>query len=256
MMKTQSETSLWTEAVPLTLARAFKRTATLALCLFITMCGRSSDTGIGHAGKYAIPDSSAIVHLLSTRYSIEHCFLNSYRTPGDVRGVRAGGFARESTSEMMFEFFEENRDVFVIANPREEIVIVRGGGDSPTGRHIKFGQRFKGLDVFGTGGALYFDTSCSTFHFTGRLLPNSGLSVSPKRNSNEAERSALQFIRPSRPRAIVDSPPKLEIYAMDSTPILAWSVKVRFEPQQELEWGMIYHVSAEDGQILDAEQIL
>lgn len=209
------------------------------------------ELAVGSQGM--VPDSSEVVRLLNTRYSIERCSLNSYRTPGYVRGVRAGGFNRASTRELLFEFFERNKDVFLVANPRKEIVVVAGGGDTPTGSCIKFGQRFKGLYVFGTSGALCFDTVNSRFSFGGELLPNSPISVEPFISESEAADSALSFSRRSYPTASIDSSSVLAIFARGRTPLLAWRVKVRFEQGQH--WGMAYYVDANSGTILDAMEV-
>lgn len=153
-------------------------------------------------------------------------------TPMQIRGgilkARRDASAPEESADLATAraFLEENRSIFSLENPREELHLSGRVVDELGLRHLRFDQRWRGLDVWPADLIVHLDRSGHVTLMDGAYVPSPReVLTRPIVEAAAAARRAKAGV-PGADRAAV-SEPRLFIYAPGArSPRLAWSVEV------------------------------
>ena len=123
-------------------------------------------------------------------------------------------------------FLQENRSLLALENPREELRLSRGFLDELGMRHLRFDQRWRGLEVWPADLIVHLDRAGHVYLMDGAFVPSPrGVLVRPIVDAAAAARRARSGVS-GADRASV-SEPRLFVYAPGTrSPRLAWSVDV------------------------------
>lgn len=126
---------------------------------------------------------------------------------------RLAGGVRKSTgigsdADRVIACLAENREVFRLDDPAAELRIIEEVRDSGGRAHLRFGQVYRGLEVWGSGLTVHLDGDGAPYAFSGRYLPTpSGLDPDDFRVSREEAlaRAAAEYAEYSGSTAPVPS---------------------------------------------------
>jgi Zn-dependent metalloprotease len=140
---------------------------------------------------------------------------------GNLPAVRANVTTPQAAAQA---FFAENRDMFGMANPGAELSLVRDERDGLGMNHVRFQQRYNGVEVF--GGVLIAHTrGIRIASITGNYFPGLSLETQPALTIEQAADRARAAA--GAPDATVASERSgLAIYAKGERPALTWKVEL------------------------------
>jgi Zn-dependent metalloprotease len=154
------------------------------------------------------------------------------------------GVATERTSQV---FLQKNRALLRLDDPSVELTLVRRGSDEAGGRHLRFVQKFQGLEVWPCGLNVHLGANGDVNVLDGAYVPTpNAVGLHPGITAAEAQDRAKGSVPNGREGATKDV--TLVIYApLHEPPRLAW--KLGLDINFANAWVII--VDAEDGRVLN-----
>lgn len=180
--------------------------------------------------------------------------LGDWGTPVAVDGKLAVGSRAASTEELAYLFFNQNKDIFRMTNPHEELQPSQRTHD-PT-RHLWFDQWYHGVRVKSGAIGVHFDSTKSITGLSSGYFPDITLDPVPKLPGSIAENIALTVVRDSVSPSAVVIHKELVVFPMtligpDHTYRLAWSVVI--DGGDKLPGASTYFVDALTGKLFSVE---
>lgn len=162
----------------------------------------------------------------------------------DFRALRAHG----DPAEIALFFLEAHRALFRLKRPRRELAVLSATTDSLGSAHVKLGQVYEGLEVWGAEIAVHLDAEREVYLVSGRYVRTpEGLELRAELGASEAlSRAAEALGAPLRPDEA--SEPRLVIFPGESGELaLAFLVRARVSDAQV--WQIL--IDANDGHEID-----
>jgi len=168
----------------------------------------------------------------------------------------------KSTAEAVLSFIDSNKVVFKLDSPSEELFVMEELIDKLGNRHIKFGQIYQGIKLWGHDLVAHFDTEGGLYFLNARYSPtpteidiNAGR-ISQNRaveiaSENLSETVAIRQLSQNVKNLLDYDKPETELFIWinDNTqqPHLIWHVQIR--PNIRDHW--YYFIDAISGEILE-----
>lgn len=147
--------------------------------------------------------------------------------------------------DAVMEYLTDNRSLFRMSNPKEEIRTVKQVSDQAGNSCVALQQFYKGLPVVGGTLRVQFDTEKSISSVSNKFVPDLDIDVKPNITANQALKKAMADAKTGKPMA--DDSPQLVIYRRKGQTNLAWRLQIDdFENERDL----MYYVDAHDGSII------
>lgn len=142
---------------------------------------------------------------------------------GDLTPLNAQSDEKENT----YLFFEQNRELYRMLDPRDELQVKRIETDDLDMTHVRLNQIYKGIEVYGVEMISHFTSSGGLRSVNGKYIPGIDVSVVPDIDPDQAERTALSDISSNNtiPHPTVTKP-RLTIYPFQDDLYLAWLVEI------------------------------
>ncbi|MEE2777689.1 MAG: M4 family metallopeptidase [Acidobacteriota bacterium] len=187
-----------------------------------------------------------------TGNGVEVRFRRSAGTPRFVRGNKLERRARSARPDpgadrsIARRFLRENRKLFALDDPDAELSLVREEKDRLGRTHVRFTQRYAGLEVWPAGLTIHLDPQGDVDLMNGAYVATPrGLGIEPQLSAEEAAQKARAHFEAATDTPISD--PELIVYAPgDRPPRLGWRLAVH----KSIRFDMLVVVDAEDGAIL------
>lgn len=123
-----------------------------------------------------------------------------------------------------YQFFEENKNLYRIGNPKGELRVNKIITDDEYNLvHIKYQQYYKGIEVRGSISVVHMNKNNEIRSINSDYIPDIDLNVIPTISKNSAEQIAIQEIAVTNP-TIKNT--ELQIFTRDNENILTWSIKI------------------------------
>jgi len=191
-------------------------------------------------------------------------YTNSFNTPGFISGFKMINNDKNSkfqSSELAINIINDNKALFKLNDPVNELKIHSEEIDAEGNRHINFGQYYKGIPVWGKEITMHFDSGNNLYLVNSVYIPTpEDIDMSEGVKQSEAVDKSLADLRsftrieqlPDEIKKILNySGPVSEkcIWVDDKTgkSALAWFVAVR--PDVIHNW--YYFIDAKTGRILE-----
>lgn len=138
-------------------------------------------------------------------------------------------------------FLHETGALFGLTDPDHELVLAAQRVDLDGTAHVRFEQRWQGIEVWASGLIAHLDRAGHVYCVSGRTQPVSELGVSPRVDSL----AALATVRAMFPAATVVSLERA-VFAWGRPPVLAWKARA----QQGPEHDRLLFLDARTGELL------
>lgn len=178
--------------------------------------------------------------------------------PENLWGDLSKNQTKSEPLEATYEFFEQNKDLYGITNPREELKL-----RYPADKMVDFKQLYDGVEIYKSSIRAYFSPEGKLRGIMGGFVPNIDISTIPSVDSVSAIRIVKRDLKlpedyedkfwpeieKLRGRSVKRPPPaKLAIYSDKGEHHLAWVVRL-YVNETDNDWE--YFVDAHTGAILD-----
>lgn len=186
--------------------------------------------------------------------------------PEYIYGDLSKGQTKSDPVEAAYEFLEQNKDLYGITDPREELK-VKGVAKDKFGAMVDLKQVYRGVDIYQAGMSVHFTSSGKLKGITGGFGQVGNLSTTPTIDSNAATQIAKRDLN------YTDESEKKQkefeaIIGSNRSPVNASLVLASFQNQYHLIWIVdltrmaapggtwVYWVDAHKGAILNKESAL
>lgn len=188
------------------------------------------------------------IEKLKREYKVQIIHFNKKGIPDDIMGDLTPKGIKGDEKEITYKFFEDNRDLFKMVDPRKELKINRINKYQAGDTHIRMDQFYKGLKVFGHQLITHFNSAGKLKSITGTFLSEINVPTTPQIDSAKAVGIALSDIlskyKSAKPELFGI---ELIIYPFQDTIYLAWLIKIYIEnPPGDWE----YFLNAIDGTLI------
>jgi len=151
-------------------------------------------------------------------------FIKGNLTPKGLKSISTGQVSNNA-NEQTFLFFEENRELFQMVDPRKELNIARIDTDNLGMTHVKLKQMWQGVEVYGSEMIAHFTPTGELSILNGEFLAGIDVPVLPKITAQEADSIVL-----SKTESIGEKPvltkTQLVIYQYNAEFYLAWLIEL------------------------------
>lgn len=161
---------------------------------------------------------------------------------GDIPSEAVGSKSAGAQQQAALRFLEDNRIIFKLDKPGEELILLQQQGDDLGMSHLKFNQAYKGIPVWASQLIVHFDKDGEIKCINGRYHPSFEISTIPSISKEKAISLAQARAKYESGQAQVE----LYVYPKDGIFRLAWRVKL---PSIAFP-NMDILVDATDGRIL------
>jgi Zn-dependent metalloprotease len=209
--------------------------------------GHAPSTGVQDSlSKYKEFIGKTIIGRFGLRYT-----LDNYGIPTSITGDLSKGLTGTDVVEKSYQFFELNKDIFQIANPRKEFIVreVINEGMST----VKFYWAINGVKVQYGGYFLHFNKNGSLYTVEGQIDPEArNINTSPVISEEQGKSIVISDMEKIK----VDWPENAQTEIKTATLIIA-----RFEGELKLVWGISvtkgyegygYWIDAQTGKIIES----
>lgn len=146
-------------------------------------------------------------------------------TPAFISGklTNAGYTSSSNMSEDGIKFLSENKELFGLKNPKEELSVISNFTDELSMTHIKYQQMLNGIKIFHGQLIIHFNSDGSIESFNGRYFPTPEMNTIPSINNNTAidiAKNKLENYTPTKSSA------ELIIYSKGIKLILVYAVSL------------------------------
>ena len=167
-------------------------------------------------------------------------WLDGNLTPKGVQGD-----AKEKT----YKFFEENKDLYKMQNPANELKVISVVKDPDNRTYIRLKQLYKGIDVYGSELITHFNEKNELETVNGDFLTGITISVTPAITQEVAEKKMMNELHAKFVSVVPEVQTKrLLIYPFENKVYLTWHFVVRFGTPVPGWWE--YFVDALNGNII------
>ena len=185
---------------------------------------------------------------LKREYNVTNITFDKKGIPTFIKGDLTPKGIQGDEKEKTYKFFEENRELFKMVDPRNELQIARIAKDELGMTHVRLNQLYKGIKVYGSELITHFTSSGKLKSINGRFLSGINAPNTPRIGKAEAKGIALSDIlsnfKIAKPEV---SGTQLIIYPIRDVTYLAWLVKISFDnPPGRWE----YFINAFDGTVI------
>ena len=173
---------------------------------------------------------------------------DKHGTPTYIEGslTPSGAKSGDNAEEKTFQFFEENRGLFKLNEPRNELKIIRVKKDETGMTHVRLIQLYKGVEIYGAESITHFRNSGELSVVNGDFQTGIDISADPKIAASEAEGIALSNISYTGIKPEIKST-RLVIYKFNDVAYLTWISQISVEnPAGSWE----YFINAENGSLV------
>lgn len=148
-------------------------------------------------------------------------------------------------ADAVMEYLDDNRALFRMSNPKEEIRAVKQVSDEAGNSCVALQQYYKGLPVEGGTLRVQFDVEKSISSVSNKFLPDLDIDVKPGITADQAVKKALADAKNGK--LMAGDAPQLVIYRYKGRTCLAWRLQIDdFENLRDLK----YYIDARDGRII------
>lgn len=187
-----------------------------------------------------------------TRRGVEVYFDRDLGTPRMISGrpsAAAGGVARAVTDtprSVARKFLHQNRALYKLENPDQELAVVREDIDRLGKRHVRLMQTYAGIPLWGHEVAVHLERDNSVYMVNGHSAPTpTGVDVTPLLTANQASQRATRHLKAAQ---AAKTSTQLVFYTPEhGRPTLTYKVDV----VAGLDQSWQYFVDANSGMVLN-----
>jgi bacillolysin len=177
---------------------------------------------------------------------VERLIMNKKGIPNFIEGNLNPSGIKGNKEEQSLRFFEENKGIFGMQDPRNELKVIVTKKDNLGNTHIKLSQYYHGIRVYGSEFVSHFDKNDELRIINGEYLPKINTPYSPAISKNQAETIAIADFSLNTNFPVITGT-ELVIYKVKDIPVLTWLVKVTTKnPNGRWE----YFINALDGSVI------
>ncbi|MFH1372958.1 MAG: M4 family metallopeptidase [bacterium] len=181
----------------------------IAIAVFTTASAEVDEDGFGRF-------NTLILSPVISTYQADERGIPEYVEGNLSQPVAAGEEVAAALS-----FFADNKAAYRMADPAEELLLVRLDSDELGMRHVRFQQHFRGLPVIGSELIAHFSAEGVLHTVGGRYLPEIALETTPAVTAETAtalaETDLQSFFGPARP-----DEPQLVVFPWNEQYYLCW----------------------------------
>jgi bacillolysin len=158
-----------------------------------------------------------------------------------------GGLTPEKAA---IHFLSEIKEVFMMADPEQELSMLRTDRDPMGMTHVRFRQEYRGLRVYGSEMVVHFDSAGNIRSINGDYLPDLSMDTTPAISGEQAQAIALSDMSDAAARLTSQELlvfNRLLLGGQDDRDSLAWKTVIAASASAD-EW--VYFIDAHDGRIL------
>lgn len=172
-------------------------------------------------------------------------------TPNRLRG-RLTKPAEGKAEAIALQFLKENKNLFPLESPEEELFLKNITSDRGGSQHIRYQQIFKKLPIFGSELIVHLDSQNVVRGLNGKINAKIKLDVKPAIADEKVEKIVLKHAPGNKP--IAGRKPLLLILIRENKPWLAWHLTVdgvdKGLDNKEMPAVWEYFVDAKTGNVL------
>jgi bacillolysin len=168
-----------------------------------------------------------------------------WRTPEIVSGQIATESGR-APLQAAYDFFASRSESYHIDNPESELELIKDRTDQLGFHHLRFQQRFDGLDIWGCQTIVHFSAEGKVYLVAGQSVPTPQISTIPDRSSEEAAQIAADKVRNQLPKGETQTEAELVIYPQNGTTYLCWEVTVTHATRRDIRWKVFVNALTGD----------
>lgn len=209
--------------------------------LFIIFFG-----GLYHTVNSQEINSNNVSTELRNRYSIKSLKTNSVGIPTHVEGDLTPAGSQGDEIDISYTFFEENKHLFKMENPRKELIRKKIKKDELGMTHVFFNQTYKGVMVYGGELIVHFTSQKRIKSVNG--FYKHGINISPNPNISKQESediASLDLKNNFGTGDITDT--RLMVYNHEGAYHLIWKMMLKIDSPPG-NWE--YFIDANSGEIL------
>ncbi|SHH29216.1 M4 family metallopeptidase [Tepidibacter thalassicus] len=159
----------------------------------------------------------------------------------------------EKDMDGVIKFFEENKDIFKINNPKEEFELISKKTDNLGYTHIKLQQMYRGTPLYGRQYIVHFDDNGNIYVVNG-LIDNEVYKKFPKkadRSANIGRKSAIEIAKNEvKAKKIMGEPEvKYCFYELNNEYIPVYEVSLGVLEPEMADWHIFIH--AKTGEVVN-----
>ncbi|MEI6050282.1 MAG: M4 family metallopeptidase, partial [Bacteroidota bacterium] len=151
--------------------------------------------------------------------------MNKKGIPNFIEGNLNAVGIKGNKEEQTIRFFEENKGLFGMPDPRKELKITQTDKDNLGFTHVRLIQHYNGIRVYGSELISHFSKNDELRVINGEYLSEISIQSSPDISIVQAQTIAYTDSSVSTNYPVVTGT-ELIIYNLNDSPILAWLVKV------------------------------
>jgi len=203
---------------------------------------------IGFSTSLAQVNQVGILEKFKKDNNVTELILNERNIPTFIVGNLSSKGLKSSASpeEQSFQFFEDNRLIFDMKDPKTELKVYRIKTDDLGMTHIRFKQYYQNLEVYGTELITHFNKVGQLNSVNGEYFNDINLSIIPKISETDAGLKALSDIKYTGEKPSIEEA-KLIIYQLNKSYHLTWLFKINVK-NPGAKWD--YFIDADNGEFL------
>lgn len=151
------------------------------------------------------------------------------------------------------EFFNQNKDIFNINNPKDEFEVISEKTDNLGSTHIKLQQVYKGIPLFGKEYIVHFNESGNVYAVNGKFdnIAYKKLKNSKKDDKYISKDSAIESAKSEIEfnKLIADPSPELYYYEVEGSYLPVYEVRLSFIDPEPGDWYIF--IDAKSGDIVN-----
>jgi len=177
--------------------------------------------------------------LLHPRYGTAEILSGNFKT--------ATGVSRQ---EQAYQLFRDRQNDFHLAQPAQELSLVRETTDEIGKTHLRFQQTYQGLKVWGCQTIVHFNNDGTIYMVGGQTIPTPSLQTTPALDASTAQSSAITAVKKEYPSSVTFKASNELVIYPDNTPSrLAWFLTVTSPQRGDIRWRVF--VDAQNGTIIN-----
>lgn len=190
--------------------------------------------------------SENILNGLSKKYTVSKLKINNDGIITYIEGDLTPANAQGDETEISYTFFEENKHLFWMNSPRQELIEVNKKKDSLGMTHVFFKQTYKNIEVYGGEEIVHFTSNKRIKSVNGFYKHDIKISTTPDISQQTSESIAFLDLEKNFGKGnITDT--RLMVYDHEGSYHLIWKVILKVESPPG-NWE--YFIDAHSGAIL------
>lgn len=149
-------------------------------------------------------------------------------------------------ADSAIRFFEENKSVYRMTDPRAELSPGRQETDSLGITHVHLAQEYQGVPVFGADLAVHFSAKGKITAVNGKYIPGINVSVKADVSADEAVAAAQAALGSPVASSKFEPPQLVVLVPTGKQAILAWKITLACDSPPT---RMVYFVDAHSGRV-------